>query len=252
MSSLLAKLGHYTHLLHYPEGVKGDPLFDDLAVLDLIDLESIDLGVITCGLDTQKLSLVRPPYRPASRDFVPLGDHTLDFDCCVWGRGLLRVKFTRRTASWALSRRTNARRSVIASPSVSRSPMFVVICAYSGLTAAVRLPIGDIRSTPETWTMYRRIMGEARAVGTAEGITLPEDIVNTALDTIETLEPELYSSLHYDMTHGKSMELDALNGAVVRRGRKHGVDVPMNEAVCGILRPWAIRNQRWTRRTHTT
>jgi 2-dehydropantoate 2-reductase len=45
------------------------------------------------------------------------------------------------------------------------------------------------------------------------------------------------------MTHGKPMELDALNGAVVRRGREHGIDVPMNEAVYAILRPWAVRNR---------
>ena len=121
---------------------------------------------------------------------------------------------------------------------------FVVICAYSGLTAAVRLPIGEIRSTPETWVMYRRIMDEVWKVGNAEGIALPENIIDTTLDAIDALEPDLYSSLHYDMTHGKPMELETLNGAVVRRGREHGIDVPMNEAVYAILRPWAVRNQQ--------
>lgn len=46
------------------------------------------------------------------------------------------------------------------------------------------------------------------------------------------------------MTHDKPMELEALNGAVVKRGREHGVEVPMNEAVQALLSPWAERNAR--------
>jgi 2-dehydropantoate 2-reductase len=47
-----------------------------------------------------------------------------------------------------------------------------------------------------------------------------------------------------DMTHDKPMELDALHGAIVRRGRERDVAVPTNEAIYAILRPWAERNQR--------
>lgn len=46
------------------------------------------------------------------------------------------------------------------------------------------------------------------------------------------------------MPHEKPMELEALHGAVVRRGRENEISVPMNEAVYAILRPWAQRNQR--------
>jgi pyruvate/2-oxoglutarate dehydrogenase complex dihydrolipoamide dehydrogenase (E3) component len=40
-------------------------------------------------------------------------------------------------------------------------------------------------------------------------------------------------------TQGKRLELDALNASVVRHAEATGVDVPMNEAVTAILRPWA-------------
>ena len=59
----------------------------------------------------------------------------------------------------------------------------------------------------------------------------------------ERSDPEMYSSLHYDLTHGKRLELDALNGSVVRHAKDVGVEVPMNEAVNAILRPWAERNE---------
>lgn len=121
---------------------------------------------------------------------------------------------------------------------------FVLICAYSGMTAAVRLPIGAIRSTPETWSMYRRIMEEVLTVGQSEGVAITNDSIETALAMTETLDAGLYSSLYYDLTHDNPMELEALHGEVVRRARDHDIQVPMNEAVYAILRPWAARNQR--------
>lgn len=118
---------------------------------------------------------------------------------------------------------------------------FTFICAQAGMTATTRLPVGEIRETDASWTMYRRIMEEVAAVARAEGVDLPESIVAEWLDFARDLDPEMYSSLHYDLTHDKRMELDALHGSVVRHANDVGVDVPMNEAVDAILRPWADR-----------
>lgn len=118
------------------------------------------------------------------------------------------------------------------------------ICAHAGMTASVRLPLGEIRDQEASWAMYRRIIDEVCAVGRATGIDLSDDAVDRWMDFATDLEGDSYSSLHYDMTHEKPMELEALHGAVVRRGREHDITVPMNEAVYAILRPWAARNQR--------
>ena len=116
------------------------------------------------------------------------------------------------------------------------------ICAQSGMTAAVRLPLGAIREEPESWAMYRRIIEEACAVARAEGVDLPDDTVERWMSFAEGLEDEMYSSLHYDLTHEKRMELEGLHGAVRRRAAEHGVDVPTIDAVYAILKPWASRN----------
>ena len=118
------------------------------------------------------------------------------------------------------------------------------ICAQAGMTAAVRLPLGEIRDRPASWDMYRRIVEEVCAVGRASGVEVPDGTVDRWMDFAAELEADSYSSLHYDMTHDKPMELEALHGAVVRRGREHDIAVPMNEAVYAILGPWAERNQR--------
>jgi len=117
------------------------------------------------------------------------------------------------------------------------------ICAHAGMTAAVRLPVGEIRNQQASWEMYRRIIDEVCSVGRASGIELPDGTVNEWMEFAADLDAESYSSLHYDLTHGKPMELEALHGAIVRRGRKAEVAVPMNEAVYAVLRPWAQRNE---------
>ncbi|AXG05034.1 2-dehydropantoate 2-reductase [Haloplanus rubicundus] len=118
---------------------------------------------------------------------------------------------------------------------------FCLICAQAGMTATTRLPLGEIRESEASWTMYRRLMEEVSAVARAEGVDLPEAVVDEWCEFVRDLDPEMYSSLHYDLTHGKRLELDALHGSVVRHAERVGVAAPMNEAVHAILRPWAER-----------
>ena len=120
---------------------------------------------------------------------------------------------------------------------------FAFICAMAGTTSAVRLPLGEIRSTAESWALFRRILEEVHSVAAAEGVALPSDTPARQLAFAESLEPGGYSSLHFDMTHGRPMELEALHGTVVRLGRKNGVPIPMTEAVYAMLKPWAVRNK---------
>jgi 2-dehydropantoate 2-reductase len=116
---------------------------------------------------------------------------------------------------------------------------FVFICALSGMTAAVRLPIGDIRSVPDSWQMFRDVLHE---VASAEGVVLSDDAIGRHEALAQALEPGTFSSLHHDLTTGKPMELEALQGELVRRARNHGVAVPATEALYAILRPWAVHN----------
>jgi 2-dehydropantoate 2-reductase len=118
---------------------------------------------------------------------------------------------------------------------------FAFICAQAGVTASVRLPIGEIRSRPAGRELFRALAGEVCAVAAAEGVELPADLPDKTLDMADAVDPNSYSSLHHDMVHGRRMELDALLGEVVRRGERHGVDVPTTRAVYGVLEPWAAR-----------
>jgi 2-dehydropantoate 2-reductase len=118
------------------------------------------------------------------------------------------------------------------------------ICAQAGMTAAVRLPIGEIREVPEAMEMFRRIVEEVRTVAAAEGVKLEEDAMDRHVAFARSLESGSFSSLHDDLVRGNRMELEALHGSVVRRASVHGLPVPACEAVYAILRPWAVQNER--------
>jgi len=54
---------------------------------------------------------------------------------------------------------------------------FAFICATAGMTAGVRLPLGEIRDCPESWAVFRHIVAEVAALARAEGVSLGEDVV---------------------------------------------------------------------------
>jgi 2-dehydropantoate 2-reductase len=117
-----------------------------------------------------------------------------------------------------------------------------MICATAGMTAAVRLPMGEIRKNEAALGMYRGLGEEVLRVARAEGVSLPVDEAERIAEMAQKLPAESYSSLHYDLTHGKPMELEALHGAVIRRAQRAGVDVPLCRAVYAVLAPLAVRN----------
>ena len=41
-----------------------------------------------------------------------------------------------------------------------------------------------------------------------------------------------------DLNAGKRLELDAINGALVRLGKEHGVPTPLNSTVYALLKPY--------------
>ena len=114
---------------------------------------------------------------------------------------------------------------------------YLIISAQAGMTALTRCAVGVIRESPETWRMFRLIVEELAAVGRAAGIALPPGAEDAVLAGAATLAPHLYSSLHHDLTHGKRLELEALQGHAVRLGARVGVATPTVFAVYAALKP---------------
>ncbi|MEX2536876.1 MAG: 2-dehydropantoate 2-reductase [Trueperaceae bacterium] len=116
---------------------------------------------------------------------------------------------------------------------------WVFICAFSGMTALSRQPIGVIMADSDLTGVYRTLLEEMVALARAESIELAPDAVEERLAfTRERLHPEMRSSLLVDLHRGKPLELDVLNGHAVRLGRRLGVPTPANEVVYAALKPF--------------
>jgi 2-dehydropantoate 2-reductase len=115
---------------------------------------------------------------------------------------------------------------------------YVYLTAHAGMTALTRCPAGVIRRHPESLRMYRRMLEEMVSLGAAAGAGLPADMVERAMGIFMSLGANAYSSLHYDLTHGKRLELEALHGHAVRLGERLGVPMPMVFATYAALQPY--------------
>jgi 2-dehydropantoate 2-reductase len=115
---------------------------------------------------------------------------------------------------------------------------FLFICAFSGVTAVSRLPIGTVLADPVTHALFRGTSEEVEAVARAGGIDLPADCVEQAILQAAAVEPWGRGSLYGDLAGGRRLELESLNGEVVRLGREHGIETPLNFAIYAALRPY--------------
>lgn len=114
---------------------------------------------------------------------------------------------------------------------------FLFICAVSGLGAVARVPLGVLRTLPETRSLLQRSMIEIHQVALARGIPLAADLVDRSLAFIDSLPASTTASMQRDIMDGLPSELEAQNGAVVRLGREVGVPTPVNEFLYQVLLP---------------
>ena len=112
---------------------------------------------------------------------------------------------------------------------------FVFLVGLSATTTTMRLPIGPIRSNPQTRAFLLDIMREVVAVGRAHGVALPEDYAAQRLEFADTVPATMTSSMHHDLERGNPLEVAWLSGGVVELGKAVGVPTPANRAVSDIL-----------------
>jgi len=69
-------------------------------------------------------------------------------------------------------------------------------------------------------------MREASAVAVAEGATINVDAV---IAGVLKLPGNMRSSMQKDVERGKTPELDAIAGPILRGARRHGIDIPVTK-----------------------
>jgi 2-dehydropantoate 2-reductase len=104
--------------------------------------------------------------------------------------------------------------------------------ALACTTSAFDKLLGEIRDTPELRVELVGAIEEGCAVARAEGADLE---AASAIAELTDAHATLGSSMQRDIAAGRAPELDAIAGAVLRAGARHGISCPTIKRLAGII-----------------
>jgi 2-dehydropantoate 2-reductase len=96
--------------------------------------------------------------------------------------------------------------------------------------------VGVIRSEPAARAQLMAAFAEVHALALAEGVPVAADLLDRVLTYVDGVPATMRSSLLIDLSQGKRIEVEALQGAVVRRAAIRGVPVPVMATLYAVLK----------------
>jgi 2-dehydropantoate 2-reductase len=120
---------------------------------------------------------------------------------------------------------------------------FLFITPWGSLGAVTRLPVGPLRSAPESRARLVAALSEVVAIARAEGTDLGDEIVAKTVAILDGLPANTTSSMQRDIMAGHPSELEAQTGAVARFGRKNRVPTPVHDSIYAELLPLERRTR---------
>ena len=106
---------------------------------------------------------------------------------------------------------------------------------FNAITALTGSLVSDVLSIPESRKIVEMTMKETVEAANKKGIKLSDDFVEKTVS--KTLKAgEIKTSMLQDRENGKVMEIDSINGAIVRLGHEMNIPVPVNETLYGALK----------------
>ena len=111
----------------------------------------------------------------------------------------------------------------------------VFISAFSGLTTLTGLLPAHLLTHVPTRQLYRDAMQETAAVAQAAGVAIDPDIVAQTLMYLDAQDDLGESSMAVDFQRGRPIEVEAINGAVVRHGQRLQIPTPVNHTIYASL-----------------
>lgn len=119
---------------------------------------------------------------------------------------------------------------------------FAYLAPFAGMTGAARQPVGVIRADAVARGQLEAGFKEVEALARAEGIDVAANLLQRSMRYVDGVPASMRSSLLIDLQQGKRIEVEALQGAVVRRAARHGLPVPVMTTLYGVLRAASVRS----------
>src|SRR6058998_394958 len=108
-------------------------------------------------------------------------------------------------------------------------------CVFNPLTVIINDRVSKALDHPEMLQVIPQIVGEVGAVAAGLKVPLSPDMADKVVRWSQEIR-DIHTSMYDDWKAGRPTEIDFLNGYLVRRGRELGVPVPVNEAVCALIK----------------
>jgi 2-dehydropantoate 2-reductase len=112
----------------------------------------------------------------------------------------------------------------------------LLINAIASPVTALTLQRQAVLRRPDVKELCLALLDEAIAVGRTEGAKFADDEATRSLATLFTFSGELGTSMYFDRLASRRMEVEALTGAIVAAGVRHGIATPLNSALLALLR----------------
>ncbi len=112
----------------------------------------------------------------------------------------------------------------------------VINAAINPLTALLRVTNGELLERPSAREMMGTLAWEAAQVAKAEKVDLPFGDPIAAAEDVARKTSANRSSMLQDVIRNAPTEIDAICGAVVDAGKKHGINTPANWACWKLIK----------------
>ena len=114
---------------------------------------------------------------------------------------------------------------------------FAILVPFATACCLTRLPGKILIEEPVVQEIAVGAMKEVIALAQAKGVQLPPDALESRMALLSNFSNAMPSML-VDLLAGKRIELEGLQGAVVRMGKELGVSVPVHQVAYAALKPY--------------
>lgn len=120
----------------------------------------------------------------------------------------------------------------------------LLVNAVANPITALTLQRFAVFERPDIQLLSIAILDEAGRVARADGAGLHDDESRRILKMVQSFGANLSTSTYFDRLAGRPFEVEALTGAIVAAGERHGIATPLNGLLLTLLRAISEENAR--------
>jgi 2-dehydropantoate 2-reductase len=118
----------------------------------------------------------------------------------------------------------------------------IINASINPITAITKLKNGELLTHNETRNLLKMIAEESAKIAIASGVILPYNDSVSAVESVCKATSDNISSMLQDILNGRQTEIDAINGAIVEKGKELNIDAPINKVLTYLVK--SIENCR--------